>query len=266
MNTPAVDAYLDQVAAGLHGPRRQRKRILAELRDGLGEAIAGRRAGGMASDQAATAAVASFGDPGQVAHAFAGELATGSARRTVIGYVATGPLVGIWWLLLLHADPWRTGLAAFLAAVPVLPVVAVGVATAAGVVATTGRMIRWLPEASPRRALEATVGVAAFAAAGDVFMIAFLVRSGAHADSLTVVAVAASLLRIGCSAAVIRRCHMFSVPGWPGSGRPPGPRSGYGSRRGWGVRLRCPCRPGRRASSPRIACRGRRGRRRRSPW
>jgi len=205
-----VEAYLDEVAAGLYGPRQQRKRILSELRDGLGEAISDRHVDGLPPDRAASAAVASFGSAEQVASAFSGELATGYARRAVIGYVATGPLVGIWWLLLLLPHPWHTGLVAFITAIPALPIVALGIATAAGVVATTGRLIRWLPEAAPRHALAATAGVAALAAAGDLFMIAFYVQSGVHAEATAVVAVSASLLRIGCGVHVIRRCHRLS--------------------------------------------------------
>ena len=47
------------------------------------------------------AAIAQFGSPYAVADAFGGELATGYARRTIAWFIATGPLVGIWWLLLL---------------------------------------------------------------------------------------------------------------------------------------------------------------------
>jgi len=208
--TALVESYLAEVAIGLRGPWRQRKRILAELRDGLDEAIRDRCVDGLPSDRAAAAAVASFGEPQQVAGAFAGELATGYARRTVLGLVATGPLVGIWWLLLFHPAPWRTGLSAFVQAIPALPVVAVGIAVAAGVVATTGRLIRWLPETEPRRALAATAGVAALAAVGDLFMIASYARSGLPAAPVAVVAVSASLLRIGCGVHVIRCCHRNS--------------------------------------------------------
>jgi len=211
MSEPAaaalVESYLDEVATGLFGLRRQRKRILEELRDGLREAIGERLVDGLPPDRAAAAVVASFGDPRRVADAFAGELATGYARRTMIGYVVTGPLVGIWWLMLLHPEPWRGGLGAFIAALPAVPVVALGLATAAGVVATTGRLIRWLPETAPRRALAATAGVAALAAIGDLVMIAFVARSGLPAAPLAVVAVSASLLRIGCGVHVVRRCH-----------------------------------------------------------
>ena len=108
-----------------------------------------------------TAAVAQFGSPQAVADAFAGELATAYARRTIAIYIVTGPLVGIWWLLLLRPDPWRAGLIALLVAIPVLPLITIAIAAAGATLAGTGRLMRWLPEASPRRALAATIAIAA---------------------------------------------------------------------------------------------------------
>jgi hypothetical protein len=138
-----VDAYLSDLAGRLRGPRRRREQILIELRDGLDHAITDQT-----DDPAVTAAIAQFGAPQAVADAFAGELATAYARRTVAWYIATGPLVGIWWFLLLQPHPWRTGIIAFLSAIPAIPLIAIAIATAAGTLATTGRLIRWLPEAS----------------------------------------------------------------------------------------------------------------------
>ena len=143
-------AYLADLAARLRGPRRRRDAILAELRDGLHHATEAHIAAGLTPAQAAAAAITQFGDPQAVADAFAGELATAYARRTIAWYIVTGPLVGIWWLLLLQPHPWRTGLIALLAAIPVLPLIALAIATAAGTFATTGRLMRWLPETGPR--------------------------------------------------------------------------------------------------------------------
>ena len=75
----------------------------------------------------------------------------------------TGPLVGVWWLLVLYPTPWRSGVVALFAAIPVFPLIIAAIATAAGTFATTGRLMRWLPEASPRQALLATITVAASA-------------------------------------------------------------------------------------------------------
>ena len=101
----ALAAYLSDLAAQLHGPRRRREAILTELRDGLDQATEDRIATGLAPDQAAAAAITQFGSPHAVADAFAGELATAYARRTIACFIATGPLVGIWWLLLLAPKP-----------------------------------------------------------------------------------------------------------------------------------------------------------------
>ena len=206
MNPPAgaalttpIRAYLDEVAAGLTGPRRVRARILAELRDGLEQAVADRTAPGEPADQATATVIAEFGRPDVVAAAFAEELATAYARRTLITYVVTGPLVGIWWLMLLHPDPWRTSLAALLTAVPVIPLITAGLAAAAGTLATTGRLMRWLPETRPDRALIATATVAGLILAGDLFIIEVAAHSGTLTRPLAVIALSGSLTRIGYS-------------------------------------------------------------------
>jgi hypothetical protein len=198
-------SYLGQIAVDLHGPRGRRERILAELRDGLDRAVADQIATGLPADQAVTAAIGQFGSPAAIADAFAAELAIAYARRILAWFIATGPLVGIWWLLLLQPYPWHTGLVALLATIPVLPLIVVAIATAAGTFATTGRLMRWLPEASPRRALAATTAVAALALTADATVIGIYVWSTAPARPLAVIAVTASLARIGCSILTICR-------------------------------------------------------------
>ena len=198
------DAYLADLARRLCGPRRRRVAIVAELRDGLHHASEDHMAAGLAPTQAGVAAIRQFGDPQAVADAFAGELATGYARRTIAWYIATGPLVGIWWLLLLQPHPWSDGLVALLAAIPVLPVVALVIATAAGTFATTGRLMRWLPEASPHKALAATAAISTLCVISDVTMITIFAVSAVPVRPLAVLAVAGSLTRIACSIVVMR--------------------------------------------------------------
>ena len=200
-----VDAYLAELASLLRGPRRRRTQILTELRDGLGDAVDDRVAGGVPRGQAEKEAVAWFGTPQAVAAAFTGELTTAYARQTIGTYVATGPLVGIWWLLVLQPHPWRTGLVALLIAIPVLPLVVVAVAAAATTLATTGRLMRWLPEASPRRALTATTAIAGLVLAADTTLIAIYAGSDNPWQPLAVIAVAASLTRIACSVTTLCR-------------------------------------------------------------
>lgn len=202
-----IRAYLDKVAAALHGPRRQRTRILTELHDGLEQAITDRTTRGQPAERATATVIAEFGTPDAVAAAFAGELATGFARRTLSTYIATGPLVGIWWLLLLRPDPWRAGLVALLTAIPVVPLIAVGLATAAGTLATTGRLMRWLPEAGPGRALTATATVTGLTLVGDLLIIGVAAHAAALTRPLAVIAVAASLIRVGCSLRILAQAR-----------------------------------------------------------
>jgi HAAS len=205
----AVDAYLDDVARRLRGPRRRRDQIIAELSDGLEHAIDHHAAGGLPNHAAVQAAIAEFGTPQQVSAAFTGELATAYARQTIAWFIATGPLIGIWWLLLLRPQPWRTGVLALLVAIPVLPIVAVVIATAAGTFATTGRLIRWLPETGPRCALTATTVIAALVLAADTTIISLYATTRSVVRVLAVVAIAASLTRIICSLMTLRSAHLM---------------------------------------------------------
>jgi roadblock/LC7 domain-containing protein len=199
-----IETFLSELGARMPGPRHRREQILAELRDGLVEATDKHAATGLAAEQAAAAAVAQFGSPQAVADAFAPELATAYARRTIAWYIATGPLVGIWWLLLMHPHPWRTGLIGLLAAIPVLPLIVLAIVAAGGTFATTGRLMRWFPETSPRRALTATAVIAAVCVIGDLTMLGVLAASASPLRPLAAVAVTASLTRVACSITVIR--------------------------------------------------------------
>jgi hypothetical protein len=206
-----LGTYLSDLAAQLHGPRRRRERILTELRDGLEQATEDRIATGLAPDRAAAAAITQFGSPCAVADAFAGELTTAYARRTIAWFIATGPLVGIWWLLLLHPSLWRTGLIALVAAIPVIPLIIAAIATAGGTLATTGRLIRWLPETGPRRALAATIAIAVLCVIIDLTMITIVMVSGAPTRPLMIIAFAASLTRIVCSTTTVRHANLMRV-------------------------------------------------------
>jgi hypothetical protein len=94
-----------------------------------GHAVSDRIVHGLTETEAAQAAITEFGPPDAVADAFRGELATAYARRTIALFVVTGPLVGIWWLLLLQPHPWRTGVIALIVAIPVIPLLPIAVAT-----------------------------------------------------------------------------------------------------------------------------------------
>ena len=204
-----LDAYSRDLATRLRGPHRRREQIRAELRDGLDHAVSNHIANGLTEAEAVRAAISEFGAPEAVADAFAGELATAHARRTIAAYVITGPLVGIWWLLLLHPHPWHTGAIALLVAIPVIPLIAIAIAAAATVLATTGGLIRWIPEANPRTALTATIAIAALVLIVDVTVLVIYARSNMPAQPLAALAVTASLLRIACSITTLQ--HVIAL-------------------------------------------------------
>ena len=213
--------YLDHIGAALQGPRRRRQRVLAELREGVEQSAVDRTATGIDPDEALIGAIDEFGHPSAVAQAFDAEMAIADARRIIGAFIVTGPLVGIWWLLLLHpARPWHTGAAALLAAIPVIPLIPVGVVAAAATFAATGRLIRWLPEARPQTALAAAAAIAALVLACDITILA--VGWGQVAGQrLGLVAATASLIRIAGTFIALRRCarwrHRLAVP-QPGTG------------------------------------------------
>jgi hypothetical protein len=175
---------------------------------------------GCSTDHAVAAAINQFGDPQSITDAWTTELAIAYARRTLAWFLVTGPLVGVWWLLLLHPNPWRGGPTALLAAVPVVPLIALAIAAAAGTLATTGGLMRWLPEAGTPRVLAVTITVAALALVADLVVIGVYIGSDSPAQSLAGIAVAASLTRIGASAVAIRhaialRQHIVRPCGQP---------------------------------------------------
>ena len=159
---PAIGTYLAEVAARLPGPPRTRAGIVAELRSGLLDAADAYQSAGLTPAQAAAAAAAEFGDPGQVADGFRAEIAAHQARRVASALLVTGPLVGLLWIVTALAShlsirlalPWsHAGGSSGLDAGLVLVAAAVGLTAWAALVAigASGRLTRWLPS-RPRRA------------------------------------------------------------------------------------------------------------------
>ncbi|PWK89506.1 hypothetical protein C8D88_102780 [Lentzea atacamensis] len=194
-----IDTYLAALAARLPGPRRAREAVLDELRDGITEAMSRRADIGLRPAAAAEAALAEFGTVDEVATAFAGELATRQARQVILALMLTGPLVGVWWLLLL-APRSPVG-------IPALPLIGAAVLTGLIALATTGQLTRWLPAAPPDFAVTAATAVAGACVVGDVTMlVGFAAHTPAVVGWTAVIAVAASLFRIACCTYLLRGC------------------------------------------------------------
>jgi hypothetical protein len=208
-----LDAYLAELAGGLVGPEPARAAIVAELGDGLTEAVAAGQARGLTPAAAAAAAVAKFGEPRTLAAGFAPELAAVTGRRVGLGLLATGPLVGLTWLAALLASSVAVGrqppAGLAVAAAVFGMVLAVAVPAAVLSVAVTGRLSRWLP-VGPRVAPTAAGVAAALCVGGDVILLAGLLAWAVVAGGLTwapaVAAAAVSSARLALAGRALRRC------------------------------------------------------------
>ena len=209
-----VDGWLAELGARLRGPSGTRNAILTELRDGLLEALNAHRAAGLAPPAAATAALREFGEPDEVARAFAPELAGRQARRTALALIGTGPPIGLLWLSAAaashllgnpgHPGPpwlWPGPPAAVRVLVALLAMVLLtGVPAGVLAVAATGRPSRWLPD-RPRLAPTAAAMLGIAAVAADLLLLStmcavVLITPGRLVWAPVTVAAFASLTRL----------------------------------------------------------------------
>ena len=210
---PIIDAYLAELSSRLVGDAAARTAIVAELEDGLWAATAASRARGLPPEEAAWAAAAEFGDPRTVAAGFGPELAAATGRRVGLGLLATGPLVGTSWLLLVAATWTRAGreppAALGLVAALVGLVLTVAVPAAVLSVAVSGRLSRRLP-AGPRVVATAAATAAGACVTGDLILLAALLTSTVFAGGVAwpaaLLAAGASSLRLGLAGRAARRC------------------------------------------------------------
>ena len=127
-----IDAYLADLA------RRLPADPVDELADGLHETWQHHLASGMTPAHAARAAIAEFGTPDQVTHAF---VAQAPGRRTAVTLLATGPLVGACWgTTLVATKVWTWPVPAPVAVV--FAVTLLGVVAALVLAATSRRSYR----------------------------------------------------------------------------------------------------------------------------
>jgi hypothetical protein len=207
-----IDAYLGELRRRLVGPARWRRKILAELEDGLLESLAANTRLGMKPEEAARRTISEFGSPELVAGAFAKDLADARVRRTALTLVRTGPLVGVLWLGAIASNhlahpklegPWLA-----------LPLVGVGVAVcvpaAMVTLAATGRLGYRLPRLRAMAATAAATSALAAVAVDLVILgmaIAVVITSSqTRAWGLTAVATFASLTRLLLAGRAARWC------------------------------------------------------------
>ncbi|WP_066361613.1 permease prefix domain 1-containing protein [Herbidospora mongoliensis] len=101
----AYDAYLNELAKTLRGPRRARNDLLAEARDGLLDAAEAYEDQGLPPDEAQVRALADFGPVAVVAPGFQEELTAAQSRRTAALLFLSTPAVALMWGVLWQIFP-----------------------------------------------------------------------------------------------------------------------------------------------------------------
>ncbi|HEV3170792.1 MAG TPA: permease prefix domain 1-containing protein [Actinocrinis sp.] len=218
---PAVEDYLAEVTARLPGSARVHADIVAELRAGLLDATDSHQCAGLSPAEAAQAAVLEFGDPGEIADGFKGEIAASHARRVAFALLLTGPLVGSLWIVsaatshlairLAALWQWSATTAGIGVGIHLVAVAAMVTAWAALLgIAVTGRLTRWLPAKPSRAPIAAAVagyGAVGADALGLVLLAAELTLAPGRLSPLPVAAAAvASLVRLLLASRAAHRC------------------------------------------------------------
>lgn len=99
-----IDRYISRLDDALRGPRRVKRSLLAEARDGLTDAADAYRRAGLEPVEARQRAIADFGAVDEVAPSYRAEIGAAQSRRTALGIVAVlGVQAAVWdrpWPLL----------------------------------------------------------------------------------------------------------------------------------------------------------------------
>ncbi|TGA85619.1 permease prefix domain 1-containing protein [Streptomyces sp. MZ04] len=143
-----VETYLTTLEAALHGPVRAKARLLEEVRDGLTDAVAEHASRGLPHDRAAELALRDFGSMDDLVASCQRELTIAQARHTSRSIAVTAPFLVACWFLVRNAgddQDWSLPWAAQLMAVYLAGTAVVAALLAAGALAATGTLARWLP-------------------------------------------------------------------------------------------------------------------------
>lgn len=93
-----VTLYLSAIEAGVPPWLHGRRAAVAELADGLDDAMTDYQAKGLTAEEAAVRVVGESGPSAMIAEAFTTTLSAGHARHIALALLLSGPLIGIVWL------------------------------------------------------------------------------------------------------------------------------------------------------------------------
>lgn len=108
-----ITKFVGELAAALDGPRRSRRSLLSEVRDGLDDAAAAHRSRGIPEPAAEARAVAEFGKVSDLAPLYQGELTANQTGRTATLLAVCFPMMyALWELFGSRGHGWTSAPAA----------------------------------------------------------------------------------------------------------------------------------------------------------
>ncbi|WP_067690996.1 hypothetical protein [Nocardia jejuensis] len=218
MSRSVIDDYLDDLNTRLTGTWSERRAILAEIGDGLQDAVDHHRAQGLSLSQSRIAAVEEFGGARVIAAEFAPVLSSKRIHRYACAFTTMGPVIGVLWggaalLGSFCAVPrWLTIAGLVLMAVAVV----IGVPFTATAIASTGRLVRLvrIPTRLAAKALLVTATVSVFIDA--TLLLTLVVLLMLDSRDLVVLPVAlgalASIARIAVAVSSVPRLAPARTP------------------------------------------------------
>ena len=102
-----IDDYVAALGHRLRGPRRLKRDLLAEARDGLVDAAEALQADGLGRAEAERLAIAEFGEVNEIAPGYQAELTARQGRHTAALLFVSVPATTLMWSELWRCYPWH---------------------------------------------------------------------------------------------------------------------------------------------------------------
>lgn len=103
-----IESHIAELGQSLSGPRRAKRRLLAEAQTGLTDTVEAMRAAGVDAPTATARAIADFGAVDQLRVHFQAELDIVATRNTARRSVLLVPLVTLFWNVVWELNPYLT--------------------------------------------------------------------------------------------------------------------------------------------------------------
>ncbi|WP_243073712.1 hypothetical protein [Microbacterium sp. SS28] len=199
--------YLAAIEAGIPRWLRGRRAAVAELGDGLDDAISDYRLQGLPPDEAAIRAVRDSGPASVIAGAFTTTLSAVHARHTALALLASGPFIGLVWLTALAPGRPPTELLVKIPPLGLFILASITICVATLLATGPGRL---RPPWAQRHPSRLAAAACACAVAGDALLLGSALTtvvavSGWSPSLALICAVLLSLTRLAITQRVARR-------------------------------------------------------------